>query len=721
MGLIMAIVSYGQVRVNTFTTGDQLDPKITPLADGGYLLVWTSAGQYNQDDIFAQRYDASGNRIGGEFRVNSTTTTDDQADPSVTLLNGGSYVISWDDKSTGGALFQRFSSSGAKLGGETRINPSFTEAESPTISALSDGGFVAVWERSSFSTGYDLYTQRFNASGLKVGVEARVNTSTSGAQVSAETVGLKGGGYVVVWESPNQDGSGLGIYSQRFSAAGSKVGGETRINTTTAGHQSDAALAALKSGGYVVVWESGDGSFTGVFMQRYDANGNRLGVQTRVNTTISNDQEDPSVAALTGGGYVVSWTSELQDGNGYGVYAQRYDANGNKLGSEVRINSTTAGDQENSVVVALADGGYLVSWSHSVNGGQEDIYSQRYDANGNKLSGINGDAAANNLSWSGSNSVIINGYDGNDILKGNTANDHLNGGGGNDTLNGASGSDRMSGGLGNDTYYVDNSSDVVTENASAGTDTVYSYLGNYTLAANVENGRILNTGSANLTGNSLNNVLFAGPGNNVLNGSVGFDTASYAYSSSAVTASLAVTTAQATGGSGSDTLIAFEGLHGSNYNDRLTGNSAANSLYGGAAGNDILLGGAGNDTLNGGTGNDRLTGGIGRDGLIGGSGNDVFDFNGLNEMGLTSTTWDVISDFVRSSDKIDLSTLDANTATTINDAFTQVIGGASAFSSAGQLKVVNGVLYGNTDADTVAEFAIQLTGVGSLSTADFVL
>jgi Ca2+-binding RTX toxin-like protein len=142
----------------------------------------------------------------------------------------------------------------------------------------------------------------------------------------------------------------------------------------------------------------------------------------------------------------------------------------------------------------------------------------------------------------------------------------------------------MSGGDGSDTYYVRDVGDLVSEtNATAstgGTDLVYSYLSSYTLGTNVENGRILSTGAANLTGNSLNNVLYAGVGNNVLDGSTGTDTVSYAYGVSGttgVTVSLALTTAQATGGSGSDTLLGIENLTGSAYADRLTGNSAPTS------------------------------------------------------------------------------------------------------------------------------------------------
>jgi serralysin len=81
----------------------------------------------------------------------------------------------------------------------------------------------------------------------------------------------------------------------------------------------------------------------------------------------------------------------------------------------------------------------------------------------------------------------------------------------------------------------------------------------------------------------------------------------------------------------------------------------------------------------------------------------------------------VVNDFMRGQDKIDLRGIDANTATIANDAFTGFIAGTAAFTAAGQLKLVGGVLYGNTDADADAEFAIQLTGITQLTTADVML
>lgn len=313
-----------------------------------------------------------------------------------------------------------------------------------------------------------------------------------------------------------------------------------------------------------------------------------------------------------------------------------------------------------------------------------------------------------------------------DKLTGNTSANKLTGDAGNDTLDGGSGIDTMIGGDGDDRYYVRNIGDVVSEtNATAstgGTDLVYSYLSTYTLSANVETGRIMSTGSANLTGNSLNNVLYAGTGNNTLSGGSGVDTASYAYGvsgSTGVTVSLTSTGAQSTGGSGSDTLVSIENLIGSAYADNLTGCSGNNSLTGGN-GNDRLAGASGNDKLSGGSGNDTLIGGSGRDTMTGGSGNDIFDFNAVTDSGTTSTTWDIIADFVRGQDRIDLSTIDANTTGGANDAFSSTL--VSNFTAAGQLKFDSGVLYGNTDGNlSTAEFAIQLTGISTLSAADFIL
>ena len=317
----------------------------------------------------------------------------------------------------------------------------------------------------------------------------------------------------------------------------------------------------------------------------------------------------------------------------------------------------------------------------------------------------------------------------NDSLTGNSANNVLDGGAGSDFLNAATGADTMLGGDGTDSYCVDHAGDLVSESnsslATGGNDIVYSYLAAYTLTANVERLRLMLAGASNGTGNALDNTLYAGDGNNVLDGVSGVDTASYQFATAAVSVSLATTAAQATGGSGSDTLQNIDNLVGSNFHDTLVGDAQANTLNGLAL-NDYLDGGAGNDVLLGGDGTDLLIGGLGQDLLTGGTGSDTFDFNALNETGLTNTTWDVITDFVHGTDKLDLATLDADAAFAGDQAFTApVLGGtfSGVFASPGDLyfDTTAHVLYGNTDADTAAEFAIQLVGVSTLTAADLFL
>jgi Ca2+-binding RTX toxin-like protein len=159
----------------------------------------------------------------------------------------------------------------------------------------------------------------------------------------------------------------------------------------------------------------------------------------------------------------------------------------------------------------------------------------------------------------------------------------------------------------------------------------------------------------------------------------------------------------------------------SNAGDRVRGH-AGNDTISGNAGNDTLQGDAGNDTIYGGAGADVVTGGTGKDTLAGNNGRDLFDFNAAWDSGLKANTRDVVLDFVRGQDRIDLSGIDANTALAGDQAFRgTLIASTAAFTTAGQLRLVDGILYGNTDTDAAAEFSIQLTGVTALSATDFVL
>jgi len=341
-----------------------------------------------------------------------------------------------------------------------------------------------------------------------------------------------------------------------------------------------------------------------------------------------------------------------------------------------------------------------------------------------------------------------------DRLTGDAGANRLDGGAGNDTLLGSSGDDvligragrnLLDGGSGSDWALYDWAEAAVSVNLLR-TTAQNTFGGSIDTLTGVENlvgtqfddrltGNIAaNTlvggaGNDTLLGSSGNDTLMGGAGDDFLDAGTGRDAVSYADAAAGVTVRLDTAAAQDTGGAGTDTLRGVEGLIGSRFADTLIGNSTHNRLDGGAGNdtldgglrNDTLLGGAGDDHLTGGSGNDRLIGGEGNDALRGGNGADIFVFESPTDPGTLASATDTIMDFARGADRIDLSGIDANTATADNDAFTALIRADAAFTAAGQLRLVNGVLFGNTDGDPEPEFAIRLPGVSELSLGDFIL
>jgi hypothetical protein len=196
----------------------------------------------------------------------------------------------------------------------------------PVVASDPSGNFVVVWDSDAQDgSGRGVFAQRFASSGAPVGPEFRVNTFTTDNQFFPSVAADTSGNFVVVWTSP-QDGSSFGIFGQRYASSGAPLGPEFRVNTYTTGSQYLPAVASDSSGNFVVAWSSytEDGSSYGVFGQRYSNAGALLGPEFRVNTFTANSQNRPAVAAEPTGNFVVTWDSQLQDGSGLGVFGQRY-------------------------------------------------------------------------------------------------------------------------------------------------------------------------------------------------------------------------------------------------------------------------------------------------------------------------------------------------------------------------------------------------------------
>jgi Ca2+-binding RTX toxin-like protein len=430
--------------------------------------------------------------------------------------------------------------------GETRVNTTTGGDQiKSSIARLADGGWVVTWE-SNAEAGSGIYQQRYNAQGKPVMGEIRVNATTAGTQSEASITALADGGWVVIWTSPDE--TGTGIYQRRYDRFGN-AGDETQVNLITAGNQTKPSVTALVDGSWIVTWMTPDGTAPGnnIHQRHFPAKGDP-GPETRVNPTPAGDQKDPSITALAGGGWVVTWTT--YDGADNNIYQRHYAANGT-IGSEVLVNSTTAEAQENTSVTALADGGWVVTWtSLDQDGDKYGIYQQRFTKDGQKVGPTTPTGLSSALSFQegqtgASGQLTVKAFD---VSQGHTY-ALLDDAGGRFALT-ANGTVIVKDGIKLD--YEQAQSHQIRVQVKDGLGAAYEQWVQIQVA---------DVASENLTGSAGADVLKGGGFSDTFRGSGGND-----------------------------------GLYGGLGNDRLYGDSGNDKIYGGA-GNDRLYGGSGRDTF----------------------------------------------------------------------------------------------------------------------------
>ncbi len=369
--------------VNTTRPRDQLTPDTAVDANGNYVVVWTTTNANGTTDIMGQLFNKSSQRSGKEFMVNSFTTGN-QLDPAVAMDDAGNFIVVWSGQGQAdesGVFGRMYDMDGVAVSDEFRINQTITSVQDePAVAMDSDGDFVVSW--TSYGQDGDLdgiYARRFTKQGTPKAGELLVNTTTKFRQDSSDVAMDGAGDFVVVWRSDQQDGNSWGIYGQRFSAAGGKLGGEFRANATTADDQIDPAVAMDADGDFVVAWSSmlQDGNGYGIYDRRFSAAGvAKDAADVRVNQTTIGWQITPDVGMDAKGDYVVTWSSfqDIPDPNNptkdYGIYARLFNADGtnyrNSSGQalgEFRVNSLTLGNQITPAVSVSPSGRTVVAWA----------------------------------------------------------------------------------------------------------------------------------------------------------------------------------------------------------------------------------------------------------------------------------------------------------------------------------------------------------------------
>ena len=416
-----------EFQINTTTTFTQGPYGVTPDGAGGFVVVWLSGSSAGTDSdaysIQGQRYSAEGSPVGGEFQINSYTTSS-QLHPEAGPDGAGGFVVVWGSEGSSGTdsdsysiQGQRFASNGNAEGEEFQINSFTPDKQSfPATGPDGAGGFVVVWN-SRGSNGMDsdsdsIQGQRFLSNGEAEGGEFQINNYSTASQ-RYPVVSLDGsGGFVVVWQSDGSSGTDSDLSSiqgQRFASNGTKVGDEFQINTYTSSMQQQPAISPDGTEGFVVAWNSEgsngtDASSTSIQGQRFSSDGNAIGGQFQVNTTETGFQVNPSVGFDSAGGFVVSWSSQYSagtDSSSFSIQGQRFGLSGAPKGNEFQVNTYTISVQEFSTIGSDGDKGFVIAWgSKDPSGTDTSLFSvqgQRFSAH----IFSDGFEGGNTTAWSG--------------------------------------------------------------------------------------------------------------------------------------------------------------------------------------------------------------------------------------------------------------------------------------------------------------------------------
>jgi Ca2+-binding RTX toxin-like protein len=668
-------------------TPNGANPALARLADGGFLVLADDGGSIT-----------AGEYRGPAAEDGTDTGTMGGSDPAAAQISGGNVAVATTHlgevtyrviNGTGG-----FPVPGQGIGDAGSANPAIT--------ALQGGGFAIVYEDVivpglSSSIEMRLYSD--------AGVEQRLSTVETTAVINrnAAVAQRADGTILIAWE--REDGPGVtSIYTALYDSSGFVLRAATALDQFGTINARPQVVATAE--GFAVFYEDngwGTGG-TDITLARLSPDGTLIDYVNVTNPAFlpsMANETDVSAVGLADGYLAVSYTDTVNPDTDVTLIALYQDGTRRSFQTALNGTSSILADQFDGVITAAGVSGI----AGLVDSDDAGIRGERTDLRVNVFS----DAAAD-LILAG---VLFETFQGG---AGDTVSYQTSGGG----------------------VRVD----LATGLGSRGTAEGDFYLGINNVIGSGLNDLITGNGQTNsLSGGAGLDTLFGGAGTDILNGGLGIDVmegglGNDQYLVDSLGDVVAGEVAFGSGG-GIDTvttsvdftapvnveiLRALAGVAGVD----LTGNDAPGTLVGNELAN-VLNGRGGNDQLNGNAGDDVLTGGEGADTLVGGTGADQFIFNAVSNSRAGAASRDVINGFDRGAvqDRIDLSAIDANTATAANDAFTFI--GTGAFTAAGQVRIQslggpNAVIVEiNVNADLAADMQIFVNLQTTMGLGDFLL
>jgi hypothetical protein len=427
----------GDFPVNTFTGQNQTLPAVASDSDGDFVIIWQSNGQdeyYGYYNIYGQRYSSSGTAAGSEFQV-STSTNGYNINPSVSMDNAGDFVVTWQSYDPNNGYYdvfaRRYNSSGDAQEPPVQVNQYMDGNQwYPSVAMDNSGDYVIAWQSYGQETDYynsyyycdsynpdsgycdsghyeyygpyynysqGVFYRRYNANGTAKEDESQANGYITGDQAFPSVAADEDGDFVISWQTDNQDGSQTAIFAQRINKSNGLEGPEFQVNSYTPGAQIIPSTAMDNNGNFVVTWQSvQDGSNNGIYAQRFNSNGFTDGSEFQVNSFTDFNQFDPAVTMNSTGDFVITWSSENQDGSIFGVFGQGYSSSGSTVGSEFLANSYTTNIQHQPAIAIDNGTNFIIAWEGEGIGDNQGIYARRFSSLSGSGTGSSGSSGGTN-------------------------------------------------------------------------------------------------------------------------------------------------------------------------------------------------------------------------------------------------------------------------------------------------------------------------------------
>jgi hypothetical protein len=380
-------------NVSSCATCVEQAPAVAGAATGAFLVVWKGGSATDPNGVSGRFFTSTGTPRAADFSANKDGISD-QYDPAVARDARGNFIVVWSQVTDGNSeiMGRRYQTNGAPLGPVFKVNqdppgtPTVPADFNPAVAATSDGGYIVAWinllpagDGTPGGTPQVL-ARKLNAAGAPIGAQVRISTGLVAGDRPDVCVDTQGR-LVVVWTSvdgfPLFEPNHKGVSLRQLTPAGAPMGAAEVLVAAPLASSARPAVSCGSGATFVIAWHSDQPPATertDILGQRFSRLGRPVGPVFRINTTVADEQRNPSIAHDPKGNFVVVWQAYL-GGTKTGIHGRRFGASGNALSPEFEVTAATTTILGSPDVATIGNAGnFVVVWQL----GPQSLRGQRF-------------------------------------------------------------------------------------------------------------------------------------------------------------------------------------------------------------------------------------------------------------------------------------------------------------------------------------------------------